>query len=142
MEKRKRGEENKETPEKQGKQTIRTNKEKCYICSKAMEIGTVGWKIEARNNKKRGSFSYQRWIHIECWNGKEKEEAIKNTPRTRDGGNGRTLRDTEMMENTYKETKTNGKRKIREEGEEITEGGEKGKTQGENDKKERKTTGM
>ena len=86
VEKRKIGEENKETtPEKQGKQTIRTNKEKCYICSKAMEIGTVGWKIEARNNKKRGSFSYQRWIHIECWNEKEKEEVIKNTSNSRVG---------------------------------------------------------
>ena len=62
VEKRKRGLENKENPEKQGKQTIRTNKEKCYICSMAMEIGTVGWKIEARNNKKGGSFSYQRGL--------------------------------------------------------------------------------
>ena len=43
-------------------------------------------------------------MHIECWNEKEKEEVIKNTPRTRNGGSGRTLRDTSIMENTYKET--------------------------------------
>lgn len=123
--KRKLREENKEETEGQNKRMTIEFKTRCTKCETDMEIGKEG----IRDNQKKG-----KWIHLECWSEREKEEEIKNTIRSRKEAEGRVLREKGgKAEKAYKEAKTNSnKRKEREEGEEATEEETRKKKRGKN----------